>query len=150
MTKREFLEGVVGVNLETVTAEQFGVFADFAQAELEKMDAANAKRREKSGEKSGERATLVAEFAATYLVGVAEAEAVTASAVREAMVADGFQRADGKAVNVQYASALCRDAVKMGFAAVKDAKVPKKGLVKVYFDPEAVEEVEVEEAEADE
>ena len=120
MTKREFLAAVV----EMGNAD----LAEFATAELEKMDAVNAKRREKASEKSAEKVEEIKAFVAEFL----GTEAQTASDLVAKMTEANYERADGKALNVQFVSAMARKAVELGLAAVTEVKVSGKGTQKAY------------------
>lgn len=121
MTKREFLNAVI----ESTVDENI---KEFAQNELAKMDTANAKRREKASEKNASKIEEVKAFVGNFLNG----EAQTASDLVAKMVAAGYERADEKAVNVQYVSSLCRKAVDLGLAEATEIKVAKKGIQKAY------------------
>lgn len=107
MTKREFLNAVIA---ETQNAE----LASFAVAELEKLDARNAKRSEKPSKKSLENAPLI-EKIKTLLTS----EPMLASTVAEKLE-----------ISTQKASALLRQ---IDGVSVTDVKVPKKGMQKGYF-----------------
>lgn len=107
MTKREFLNAVIA---ETQNTE----LASFAVAELEKLDARNAKRSEKPSKKSLENAPLI-EKIKTLLTS----EPTLASTVAESL-----------GISTQKASALLRQ---IDGVSVVDVKVPKKGTQKGYF-----------------
>ena len=110
MTKREVLNMVVNgeVNEEVIA---------WAHAQLEQLDAQNAKRREKNAEKANENAPLV-ERIVTEILGE---ELMTATQVGEAL-----------GVSTQKASALCRRAVREERANVEDVKIKGKGTQKGY------------------
>lgn len=119
MTKRMAMMAVVEGN---VTAEVQEYFA----AEIEKMDRANEKRREKNAEKSAKNMEVVKAVAA-----VLTDEAKTASMLVEEL--DGvIEREDGKALNVQYMSSVARKAVDAGMATQVEVKVKGKGVQKGY------------------
>ena len=119
MTKRMAMQAVVDGN---VTAE----VKEFFTAEIEKMDAVNAKRREKNAEKSAKNMEAVKAVAA-----VLTEEAKTASMLVEEL--DGvIEREDGKTLNVQYMSSIARKVVEAGMAAQVDVKVKGKGVQKGY------------------
>ena len=119
MTKRMAMQAVVDGN---VTAE----VKEFFTAEIEKMDAVNAKRREKNAEKSAKNMEAVKAVAA-----VLTDEAKTASMLM-AELEGVIEREDGKALNVKYMSSIARKAVEAGMAAQVDVKVKGKGIQKGY------------------
>lgn len=119
MTKRMAMQAVVDGN---VTAE----VKDFFTAEIEKMDAVNAKRREKNAEKSAKNMAAVKAVAA-----VLTDEAKTASML-VAELEGVIEREDGKTLNVQYMSSIARKVVEAGMAAQVDVKVKGKGIQKGY------------------
>lgn len=88
-----------------------------AVTELEKMDAANAKRRERVSKKAQENAPLVDQIV-NEILGT---EPLTATDIAAAM-----------GISVQKASALARAAVKDGRAVSTDVKVTGKGMQKGY------------------
>ena len=110
MTKREFYEAIS--NLDNAELAQFAV------AEIEKMDAANVKRAAKNAEKAAEKFGEVREIV-TFLGN----EPLTASDV--AGLAGGEMK-------VQKVSALLRKAVNAGLAVSTDVKVKGKGTQKGY------------------
>lgn len=122
MTNREFLNAIVA---NTVTEDA----VNFAKAELERMDAANAKRRDANALKAKANDGLV--DAIVEMLGATEADAITASDILPAM--SGYERPDGKSWNVQFVSSLCRTAVAQGKAVSCDVKVTGKGKAKGYF-----------------
>ena len=110
MTKREFMEAIVnGTMNEEIQA--------MAATELEKMDAANAKRRERVSKKAQENAPLVDQIV-NEILGT---EPLTATDIAAAM-----------GISVQKASALARAAVKDGRVNATDVKVTGKGMQKGY------------------
>ena len=118
MTKREFLNAIAaGEMTEEVIA--------FAGEEIEKMDAANAKRREKNAERKAQNDEFVDLF-----VSFLNDEPKTASDIMALM--SEVERPDGKAVNVQWVSSLGRKAVEAERAAKVDVKVTGKGTQKGY------------------
>lgn len=121
-TKREFLVAVI----ESTTDENIKAFAE---NEIAKLDATNAKRREKQAEKNDEKDAMAKAIVETYLN---TETALTATAVKDAMVADGYERADEKDVNVQFVSAMLRKAVANGIATAEDVKITGKGVQKAY------------------
>ena len=109
MTKREFMTKVAAI--EDVE------LAEYAQAELEKMDAANEKRKEKTSKKAEENQPLIDRIVAEIL----SAEPMLTSDVAAAME-----------LTTPKASALCRAAVAQGKAIQHDVKVKGKGNQKAY------------------
>ena len=110
MTNREFYTAIAnGPVNEDIAA--------FAQAALDKMDAANEKRRNTPSKAQKENQPLVD----AILDGILTAEPKTASDVATEL-----------GVSVQKASALLRQIVADGKATVTDVKVAKKGTQKAY------------------
>lgn len=108
MTKREFYEAIVnGTINEEIQA--------MAAESIEKMDAQNAARREKTSKKALENAPLV-----DQIVGMLGEEPITATDIAAALE-----------VSPQKASALARIAVGDGRAISSDIKGPK-GKCKGY------------------
>lgn len=118
MTKREFLNAIA-------TGEMTEEVIAFANEEIEKMDAANAKRREKNAERKAQNDEFVDLF-----VSFLNDEPKTASDIMALM--GEVERPDGKAVNVQWVSSLGRKAVEAERAAKVDVKVTGKGTQKGY------------------
>ena len=110
MTKREFLNAIVNgeINEDIKT---------FAEEELEKLDAANAKRREQSSKKRAENQPLLDKIYDEILGD----EPKTASEVAEVIE-----------TSVQKASSLLRTLVDEGKAESTEIKVPKRGKCKGY------------------
>ena len=119
MTKRMAMQAVVDGE---VTAE----VKEFFEAEIKKMDAVNAKRREKNAEKSAKNMEAVKAVAA-----VLTDEAKTASMLM-AELEGVIEREDGKTLNVQYMSSIARKAVEAALATQVDVKVKGKGIQKGY------------------
>lgn len=116
MTNREFYEKIVAGNFDAeLTAH--------AEAQIEKLDAANAKRSAKQKEKQEANMALMND-----LIGYLTTDPQTASDLCGAIEE-----------SVQKTSSLLRMAVAEGKCSVKDVKVPKKGTQKGYF-LEAVED----------
>lgn len=110
MTKREVMNAIVnGEVSEEVVA--------WAAGEIEKMDAANEKRRNSISKKAAENAPLVDRIVSEIL-GVEPKTATDIATVLE--------------ISVQKASSLARRAVKEGRAHVEDIKVKGKGTQKGY------------------
>lgn len=110
MTKREVLNAIVNgeINEEVVT---------WAGAQIEKMDAANEKRRNSVSKKAQENAPLVDRIV-DEILGEEPKTATDIAAVLE--------------VSVQKASSLARRAVAEGDAVAHDIKVKGKGTMKGY------------------
>ena len=104
MTKREFLNAVIALNDEVTT--------EFAKAEIEKMDARNASRKDKPSKKSVENEPIKAKIA-EILTDTPQTASEIASKVE---------------ISVQKASALLRQME----CKVTEVKVPKKGTQKAY------------------
>jgi len=115
MTKREFLTAVLA--MEGVTAD----VAEFAQAEVAKLDAVNEKRRNTPSKKDVENAPIM-----ETLAGMLTTEPVTASDV-----------APAAEISVQKASALLRKLVDEGKAVQVEVKIKGKGAQKGYTLPVA-------------
>ena len=109
MTNREFLMAVA--NLEHAE------LAEHARLAIEKLDSANAKRKEKVSKKAEENQPLVDRI----VYEVLGSEPVTATDVASVLE-----------VSVQKASMLCRTAVAQGKATQTEVKIPKKGAMKGY------------------
>ena len=104
MTKREFLNAVIALNDEVTT--------EFAKAEIEKMDARNASRKDKPSKKSVENEPIKAKIA----------EVLTDTPQTASEIAAKVE------ISVQKASALLRQME----CKVTEVKVPKKGTQKAY------------------
>ena len=104
MTKREFLNAVIALNDEVTT--------EFAKAEIEKMDARNASRKDKPSKKSVENEPVKARIA----------EVLTDTPQTASEIASKVE------ISVQKASALLRQME----CKVTEVKVPKKGTQKAY------------------
>ena len=111
MTNREFL---IAVSACEACSEEVREHATNAIA---KMDATNEARKNKPSKKATENAPIVEQIVNEILTS----EAQTASTIAEAV-----------GISTQKASALLRQIVAEGKATVADAKMPKKGTVKVY------------------
>ena len=110
MTKREVMNAIVNGTIgEEVVA--------WAEHEIEKMDAANEKRRNTLSKKAQENLPLIDRIV-DEILGDEPKTASDVAAVLE--------------VSVQKASALCREAVKAGRVAVEDIKIKGKGTQKGY------------------
>lgn len=121
MTKREFMEAIIkAANEERIEAE-LGVFAE---EEINKLDAALLKRKEKEVEKMAENAPLM-----DKIYDMLGDEPITATVVGEMLE-----------LSVQKASSLLRRMVDDGRAKKVDVKVPKKGVQKGYLKEEKATE----------
>ena len=110
MTKRDFLNAVMNGEINDEIKA-------FAEEEIEKLDTANAKRREKTSKKREENKPLLGQI---YNEILGE-EPKTASEVAEVIQ-----------TSVQKASSLLRTLVEDGKAEAQEIKVPKKGKCKGY------------------
>ena len=110
MTKREMFEAIVAGEMNEELQEM-------AAKEIEKLDAANARRREQVSKKAQENAPLIEKIVGEIL----GEEPMTATMVGEKL-----------GVSTQKASALCRQAVRDGQADVTDVKIKGKGMQKGY------------------
>lgn len=114
MTRRERLEMVIAQNITAELIEE-------CKAELEKMDTANAKRREKESPHKTENAELM-EKIVSVLKG--SAEPMQIDPIVEALGVEGLKR--------QRVSSLCTLLVKDGKITSEDVKVKGKGKRKAY------------------
>jgi predicted Rossmann fold nucleotide-binding protein DprA/Smf involved in DNA uptake len=110
MTNREFLIAIT-------TADVADELKAYAEERLAKMDATNEARKNKPSKKAVENAPIMEQIYNEILGD----EAMPASAVAEAA-----------GISPQKASALLRALVAEGKATAADAKLTKKGTVKVY------------------
>lgn len=111
MTRREFMEAVIASENIAVNVKEF------AQKEIEKLNAANAKKTSKPSKKAIENEPIKESIIELLSVG----EEMTAS-----MIAEKLE------ITTQKASALCRQLVDSGKLESKEVKVPKKGMQKAY------------------
>lgn len=109
MTKREFMT--------KITTLEDTELAEFAQNELEKMDAAIEKRKGMPSKKAEENQPLVDRIVNEILTNEPQT-ATDIAAVLE--------------LSVQKTSHLCRTAVAQGKAVQSEIKVPKRGMMKAY------------------
>lgn len=110
MTKREFY---VAISAGEMTEE----LQAMAVAEIEKMDAANEKRKGVQSKKAAENQPIIDRIVAEILT----AEPKTATDIAAVLE-----------LSVQKTSSLCRTAVAQGKAVQTEVKVPKKGNQKAY------------------
>ena len=122
MTNREFYIAIA--NNEALTEE----IRAHATAEIEKLDARNAKRAEKPS-----KTAVANEPIKANIVKVLEDGGKTASDIATALE-----------ISVQKASALCRQLADAGQVTATEVKVPKKGKQKLYTLAVVVGEVEAE------
>ena len=116
MTNREFYTNIAN---GTITEAEI----QFAQSAIEKLDAANAKQREKQAEKAKENEPIVASILATL--------------TNDPQTAADIGIAVG--VTTAKASGQLRKLVASGQVVATDIKVPKKGTVKGYSLPVATD-----------
>ena len=110
MTQREFFENIIN---GTIGTEEI----DHSKAEIEKLNARNAKRAERPSKKAVENEPIKANIA-DFLNG------------KDFTVASEI--AVGLELSTQKVSALCRQMVADGVLAVTDVKVKGKGNQKGY------------------
>lgn len=113
MTKREFMEVIVGLASEGKIDAELGAFAE---EEIVKLDVTLAKRKEKISAKQAENAPLM-----DKIYEFLSDEPMTATVIGEMLE-----------VSTQKASALLRKMVDEGRAEKTDIKIPKKGIQKGY------------------
>ena len=115
MTKREFLNAVIA-NVEVAE------IAEYAKAEIEKMDARNAKRSHTPSKTAIANEPIKAKIVEwlNALAGIDGPK--TASEIAEEI-----------GISTQKASALCRQLVADGKISVGEVKVKGKGKQKCYF-----------------
>lgn len=121
MTTREFYNAVIAhFEGETVNFSDADMIA-FADAQIEKLDAANAKRKEKTDKKSLEKAATDAPLL----------DALAAALTDEPKTATDLKDVIG--ANVQKTSYLLRALVKAERAKSQDVKIKGKGTQKGYI-----------------
>lgn len=109
MTKREFMEKVIAMGNDELK--------EFAESEIAKLDARNARRKEMPSKKSKENEPIKANII-DFLGG------------KDFTVASEI--AKGLKLTTQKVSALCRQLVENGMLTVTDVKVKGKGTQKGY------------------
>ena len=114
MTNREFLNAIVEMNKEEVSA--------FAAAELEKMDQANANRREKAAEKAVEKEAVKAPIRQAILNVISDEPKTATDLIKEA----------GVEIKPQAIPSLLKGLVEAGEVAKVDIKVTGKGKHRGY------------------
>lgn len=115
MTNREAYNAIVAGNItEEVIA--------WAQAQLDKMDEVNEKRRNSATKKELENAPLRDQIISEILT----AEGKTASMIAEEMCAKGIEISHNKV------TAILKKAVENGIVTKMNVKIPKKGNQKAY------------------
>lgn len=110
MTKRDFYTNIT-------KGEMNDELMAFAVAELEKMDAANEKRKGVQSKKAAENQPIIDRIVNEILT----TEPQTATDIAAVLE-----------LTVQKTSSLCRAAVAQGKAVQSEIKVPKKGTQKAY------------------
>lgn len=110
MTKREFLNAVVASDMTDEIKE-------YAQSQLEKMDFANEKRRNKLSKKAEANLPII-----EAIEKMLTSEPQTATVIGEQV-----------GISTQKASSLLRKVVASGFAEKVDVKVKGKGTQKGYL-----------------
>lgn len=116
MTNREFLTTIA--TDENVATE----VREYAQMQLDKMDAANEKRRNTVSKTEAVNAPLREQIVSEYIT----TELQTASMIAEAMGVNGIEITHNKV------TAVLKKAVEEGIIVKEDVKVPKKGTQKGY------------------
>lgn len=114
MTRRERLEMVIAGNITDELIEE-------CKAEIEKMDTANAKRKEKVDPRKEENAKLMEKI--VEVLGSSE-EPMQIDPIVDALGVEGLTR--------QRVSSLCTILVKDGKISSEDVKVKGKGKRKAY------------------
>ena len=110
MTNREFFNAVINANVnDEVTAH--------ATAELEKLDARNAKRSSQLTKTQIENEPIK-----EHLLEILAVQPMTASQIHEV----------NPDLSTQKISSLCRQLVDAGKLVVQEVKIPKKGKQKQY------------------
>ena len=112
MTKREVLNAIVNAEINAEVTE-------WAEAEIERMDKANARNAEKRAEKAKENEPIKA-----AIFEVLGDEPKTATQIKDEIGMEG--------VSVQKVSALLRKIVEAGDADKVDVKIKGKGTQKGY------------------
>ena len=115
MTNREFYTAVINANINDELTE-------YAAAEIEKLDATNAKRREKAAEKSAEKNAEKAPIREA-LFNALGSEPQTATALIEAT---------GLEIKPQSIPSLMKTFVEAGTVLKVDVKVKGKGTQRGY------------------
>lgn len=124
MTLREFYTAIS-------TADIADELKDYAKTQIEKLDAANEKKRNKPSKKQSENAPVI--------------EAIKGALTNEFKTASVIAAEIG--ISVQKASGLLRGLVASGEVVSKDVNVPKKGPAKAYAVAAAEEVAESTDAE---
>jgi len=115
MTNREFYTAVINANINDELTE-------YATAEIEKLDATNAKRREKAAEKSAEKNAEKAPIR----------EALYNALTGEAQTATMLIEATGLDIKPQSIPSLMKPFVEAGTVLKVDVKVKGKGTQRGY------------------
>ena len=122
MTNREFF---VAVSSNTALPTDV---REHAEAQLSKMDAANAKRAETQSKKSKENEPIKQ---AIHNLLIAKG-AMTSPDIAVALNEQGVTNTDGEPISTSKASSMCRQMGEDGQLSVEEIKVPKKGKMKQY------------------
>lgn len=133
MTNREFLTKIASIDTIDLTEEVKTELMEHAQSQIDKLDAANANRKNKPSKKALENAPLVEKI---YNEILSTEVALTASEVAAAM---------GE-MSVQKASSLLRSLENQGKALKGEKTVKGKGKQKTYTKIEGVVAAEPETA----
>jgi len=120
MAKRTALEAIASGN---ITVEVM----TWVRNELDKMDEANAKRKDKPSKTAlANQPIKEAIFSLLTVKGQ-----MVASDIATALTAEGITFND-EGISTSKASALCRQMVEEGRLTVAEVKIPKKGKLKAY------------------
>lgn len=122
MTNREFFVAI------SKCADLTADLREHAEAQLAKLDAANAKRAEIQSKKSKENEPI--KTAIFNLL--AENGGMTSPDIADALNKQGVTTADNEEISTSKASSMCRQMVDDGRLTVTEIKIPKKGKMKQY------------------
>lgn len=122
MTNREFFVAI------SKCADLPADLREHAEAQLAKLDAANAKRAETQSKKSKENEPI--KVAISNLLTIKGA--MTSPDIAVALNEQGVTNTDGEPISTSKASSMCRQMVNDGLLTVTEIKVPKKGKMKQY------------------
>lgn len=122
MTNREFFVAI------SKCADLTADLREHAEAQLAKLDAANAKRAETQSKKSKENEHIKAAICDLLAIK----GAMTSPDIAVALNEQGVTNTDGEPISTSKASSMCRQMVDDGKLTVTEIKVPKKGKMKQY------------------
>lgn len=122
MTNREFFVAI------SKCADLTADLREHAEAQLAKLDAANAKRAETQSKKSKENEPIKAAICDLLAIK----GAMTSPDIAVALNEQGVINTDGEPISTSKASSMCRQMVDDGKLTVTEIKVPKKGKMKQY------------------